>query len=113
MAGFSRERFALDHLEKQNLRCFQLASNRFLTYSDKIGNLLVLQSDKEPEFHDLGLLAITHGEDVKRLVDLKNFFIVHGSCKRGILQFHSFPPSSPLEPHLTTGIFHKDAPHGL
>ena len=90
-----------------------MPANRGLADVERVGDLLVLESDEVAQLHDLRLDGIFFGEGIERFVYQEEFFVLHRRCDPGLVQLHPFLVTAAFELAVAAGAVHEDSPHGL
>ena len=90
-----------------------MPANRGLADSERIGDLLMLESDEIAQLHHLRFDGVFPGQDIERFIHQQKLLVLNRRGDAGLVQLNPFLVAAAFELAVAAGAIHEDPPHGF
>src|SRR6267154_1389461 len=97
-----------DQLEQPDSGYGPMPANRGLADPERVGDLLMLESDEIAQLHHLGFHGIFPGQFIQRFMHQQELFVPIRRRDSGLAKLHSFLVAATLELAMAASIVHEE-----
>ena len=90
-----------------------MALDGFFRHAQQCGDLSILQSDEEAEFHHLGLRRVFRRQTLQGLVHFQHQGVIRGDRQFNGIQVHPVQVAAMFAAAALSGAIHQNPPHYL